>query len=451
MKLWHLVIVRRFIVIGVVAGRFVVPPPVGAQDADPRPAPIDTTTPYPHTRDTTFSWPTDIAGEFTPGSGFDIINTKKGSLNISLYGLFRYVNQSPADHFFTDHLGNVRQVNTVNSLNWHRTQIWLSGFFFTPRFRYTITSWSLPTTQQALVFGLVQYYANRYFQFGAGILPSLTARSMSGSWPYWGGSDRQMTEEFFRGGFSSGVFVSGEPINRLSYTFTITNNLSQLGVVQANDTPDLTYSASLKWQPTTGEFGPRGGFIDFEDHTTPATRFGLNIGRSHESRYAPLGQPPNANQIKLSDGVNPFDLGALADGVTVTSLTYKVFSLDAGYKLHGFAGQAEWWWRKLDDLEADGPLPLTSVNDRGGQLQLSQMVIPRTLAVYVGGGYIWDQFDRFPWEAGGGLSYYPSYTRSWRLNAYAMHVNKSPAASSFGYYVAGLTGTIFSLGTDILF
>jgi hypothetical protein len=32
-----------------------------------------------------------------------------------------------------------------------------------------------------------------------------------------------------------------------------------------------------------------------------------------------------------------------------------------------------------------------------------------------------------------------------------MHVNKSPAASSFGYYVAGQTGTIFSLGTDVLF
>src|SRR5690349_6871241 len=113
-----------------------------------------------------------------------------------------------------------------------------------------------------------------------------------------------MTEEFFRGGFSSGVFVSGEPIDRLSYTLTVTNNLSQLGVIQANDTPDLTWSAQLKWQPTTGEFGPRGGFIDFDDHTKAATRFGLNIAKSHESRYAGVGLPPNANQIRLSDGVN---------------------------------------------------------------------------------------------------------------------------------------------------
>jgi len=44
MKKWDFVIVRRCLVIGVVAGRLVVPPPVGALGADPRPSPIDTTT-----------------------------------------------------------------------------------------------------------------------------------------------------------------------------------------------------------------------------------------------------------------------------------------------------------------------------------------------------------------------------------------------------------------------
>jgi hypothetical protein len=451
MKLWHLVIVRRWFVIGVVAGRCVVPPPVGAQDADPRPATIDTTVATAHTTDTTYSFATTVAGEFTPGYGFDLVKTPKGSLNISLYGLFRYVNQTPGNQQFVDHLGRERTVNTVNSLNWHRTQIWLSGFFWTQRLRYTITAWSLPTTQQALVFGLLQYYQSKYFQFGAGILPTLTARSMQGSWPYWGGSDRQMGEEFFRGGFSSGVFVAGEPLYRFTYTLSINNNLSQLGVVQANDTRDLAYSASFKWQPTTGEFGPRGGFNDLEYHTTPATRFGGGVAKSRESRYAQIGDPPNATQIKLSDGVNPFDEGALVEGVTVQSLVYKVLFGDIGYKYRGFTAQGEWWYRKLDDLTANGPLPETSINDRGGQLSTSYMVVPRQLAAYVSGSYIWDQFRRFPWEAGGGLTYYPSGTRSWRLNAHLMHVNKSPAASSFGYYVAGMTGTIFSLGTDVLF
>ncbi|HET9250989.1 MAG TPA: hypothetical protein VFP58_02595, partial [Candidatus Eisenbacteria bacterium] len=47
----------------------------------------------------------EYIGQFSPGSGFDILRTKRGSLNISFYGLFRYINQLPADQTFTDHLG----------------------------------------------------------------------------------------------------------------------------------------------------------------------------------------------------------------------------------------------------------------------------------------------------------------------------------------------------------
>jgi hypothetical protein len=49
------------------------------------------------------------------------------------------------------------------------------------------------------------------------------------------------------------------------------------------------------------------------------------------------------------------------------------------------------------------------------------------------------------------LNFYPSGTRSWRINAHVLHIDKSPASSFFGYYLAGQTGTIFSLGTDVLF
>src|SRR5262245_11538439 len=56
---------------------------LSAQEADPRPQKPDTTNRYANT----------FTGEFTPGSGWTILNTKRGSLNISVYGLFRYMNQ----------------------------------------------------------------------------------------------------------------------------------------------------------------------------------------------------------------------------------------------------------------------------------------------------------------------------------------------------------------------
>ncbi len=411
-----------------------------AQEADPVPVPPDTALKFPNT----------IAGEFTPSYGFDIIRTKRGSLNISFYGLFRYVNQISRDTTFLDHRGVAREFNARNDLNWHRGMIWLTGFFWDNRFRYNVTTWGLATTQQTLVFGNLQFRASKHFVFGVGIAPTLSARSLQGSWPYWASSDRQMAEEFFRGGFSSGFWVTGEVVPRLFYNLTINNNLSQLGTTQANDTRDMAYSGMLRWQPTTGEFGPRNGFGDFEYHTKVATQFGVSSAKSRESRYAPIGSPPNATQIKLSDGVNPFEEGAFADSVTVKSLNYRVLGLDAGVKYRGFSWQSEYYWRQLSDFVATDFVPRESLYDHGFMAEASYMVLQRKLGLYVAGGYIWDEFNRQPWELGGGANYYPSGTRALRMNLHVMHVNQSPVNSFFSFYLAGFTGTLLSLGVDFL-
>jgi len=394
-----------------------------------------------------------ISGEFTPARGFDLVKTPRASLNISFYGLFRYMNQMPGEQSFTDHLGRARAVKARNDLNWHRTFVWLTGFFWDPKFRYNISLWSLPTTQQTLLFGNLQYRFAKAATLGVGVTPNLTVRSVQGSWPFWGSSDRQMAEDFFRGGFSSGVFVTGEPVDRLFYTASVNTNISQLGVTAANDTRDFSTSASIWWMPTTGEFGPRGGLGDLEDHQKLATRFGISGGHSREARYATDDVPPNATQIKLSDGINPFDLGALAEGVTVEKLTYDELGFDAGAKYRGFSFQAEYYWRWLSNFQSDIPLPppaTETIYDNGFQVQAMQMVVPKRLGAYVTYGKLFDDYRRRPWELSGGLSYYPSGTRSWRVNLHTIYVDRSPAASNFGFYTAGQTGTTISLGVDIL-
>src|SRR6185503_3568244 len=143
-------------------------------------------------------------GQFTPGSGFDIIRTTRGTLNVSFYGLFRYINQAPAQQNFTDHLGRPRTAKARNDINWHRSMLWVTGWFADPKFRYNVTVWSLASTEQTLVFGNLRYLLSPKLTFGVGISPNLTNRSLQGSWPFWAGSDRQMAEEFLRGGFASG-------------------------------------------------------------------------------------------------------------------------------------------------------------------------------------------------------------------------------------------------------
>ena len=413
---------------------------VGQEVPDPPPA--DTTAQA--------SYDNLFAGQFTPGRGFDLVRTDWASLNISFYGLFRYLNQLPGDQTFTDHLGRERAVKAKNDLNWHRTMVWLTGFFFVPNFKYNITLWSLPTTQQTLLFGNLRYTFARELTLGVGLVPNLTARSMQGSWPFWAGSDRQMAEDLFRGGFASGAFVTGEALPRFYYTASVNTNLSQLGVTAANDSRDLAYSASVFWMPTTGELGPRGGFGDLEYHERFATRFGLSAAHSRESRYAPDSLPPNATQIRLSDGLFPFETGALADNVTVQKLDYALLAADAAFKYRGFSFQTEYYVRKLSNFQADGPVPVTSIVDHGFMAEAMYMVVPKFVGVYAVSGYLFDDFDRKPWELGGGVSVYPDGSRSWRINLHILRVEKSPAGSNFGYYTAGQTGTIISIGTDIL-
>jgi hypothetical protein len=177
---------------------------------------------------------------------------------------------------------------------------------------------------------------------------------------------------------------------------------------------------------------------------------------SRESRYASTDLPPNATQIRLSDGVYPFEAGALIDTVTVERLRYQVLSFDAGAKYRGFSVQAEYTVRELsnfEELNPQGniaPLTLESIVDQTVFVEAMHMVVPKKLGLYAAGSYMWDDFERKPWEAGGGASFYPYGNRSWRINLHIMHIDKSPAGSNFGYYTAGQTGTILSIGTDIL-
>jgi hypothetical protein len=393
----------------------------------------------------------DFAGQFTPGQGFDILKTRRGSINLSVYGVFRHLNQMPGDQTFQDHLGRTRKVTARNDINWHRTMVWVSGFFYVPEFRYTITVWSLPTTEQTLAFGLVRYIVAKPLTFGAGVGPSLTARSMQGSWPFWPGSDRLMAEEFYRGGFASSFFATGSPTDKFFYTVAINRSLSQLGIPAANDNRSYAYSASAWWMPTTGEFGPRGGFGDMEEHQELATRFGFSACHAREGRYASLGDSPRHSQIKLSDGVNPFEAGALADTVTVNELDYENVAIDVGFKYKGWSFQAEYGMRWLSDFDATGPVPHDEIFDQGFHAEVMKMVVKRKLGIYAFTGLIFDEFNRDPWELGGGASFYPYGNRNVRLNLHMLHIEKSPTGSSFGYYAAGQTGTTMSAGVDFLF
>ena len=391
------------------------------------------------------------AGEFTPGRGFQLVKNQYASLNVSLYGMMRWLNQMPGNTTWYDHLGEENTFNGRNDIYWHRAMIWFTGYAGTPKLTYMATVWTVTTTQQTLVYGNLQYQFNKYISVGVGITPNVCIRTINGPFPFYSSTDRTMAEEALRGGFTNGIFITGEALPRLRYTAVLGNNLSILGVKAANLKRHFSKSISLNWMPTTGEFGPRGGNGDFEHHEKLATRFGASFCHSRENRFNNTGTPaPDNTQVRISDGLLFFETGALAPGVTVIEADYDMLAVDLGFKYRGFALHSEFYYRTLSKFDADGPLPIDFINDNGYSVQALYMVIPKILCVYGVNSMVIDEFERNPWEAGGGVNIYPRKTRSWRINLQAMHVYKSAAGGTFGLYTAGQTGTTVTIGTDFL-
>jgi hypothetical protein len=393
--------------------------------------------------------------EFDPGEGFLVARTALGELAISGYGLMRFIDQSPGSQTFIDHLGNERETDGRNDVFPHRIIIYLKGWLANPKLIYTVFFWTINPTDQRAIFMNLGYQFSRKFQVYAGIAGNPGTRSMQGSHPYWLGHDRVMADEFFRPYFGSGVWASGEPVPGFWYNAMISNSNSQLGVTSSELDRRYATSGSVWWMPTTKEFGPRGGYGDYEWHDKVATRFGVSTTQSREQRFTDSVTGATTNTtLKLADSVNVFEQGALAPGVTIDSVDFRILSFDAGLKYRGFFLQTEIYHRWLDNFKADGLLPVDSVLDRGFYIQGAFFPMPKRLELYSATSQIFGDKAAGFGDASEylvGANIFPFDTRDYRLNLQLTNVNRSPVSSAFGYYTAGLDGTTSSVAFSILF
>jgi hypothetical protein len=386
-----------------------------------------------------------IFGEFNPGRGFTVGQGKYGKLDLSGYMAVRYLNQLPADQSAIDHLGRPITITPRQDFQFHRVMLFSQGWLFSPKFQYSTFLWTVQDTNQVAVGGALYYNFGKYMMLGAGWNAYPGTTSLQGSHPYWESYDRVMADEFFRPYFSQGVFAQGNLLRTLQYRWMIGNNNSNLDVPAVKLDRNLSGGFAITWLPTTGEFGPRGAFGDYESHETLATRFNLAFTYSPEDRQTPVGTPPSNTTLRLADSLNVFDTGALANGVTVRDVRYQMVSASAGMKYHGFWLQGEGYGRKLDNFVADGKLPVGAVRDFGFYVQIADMIVPKRFELYGATSYIFSDYGR-PKEFIVGSNYYPWDTRNIRLNLQLINVDQSPVNSTFGFYVGKQTGQVFTIG-----
>jgi hypothetical protein len=392
--------------------------------------------------------------------GFKVAQGELGDLNISFYTYARYLNQKALDDTYTDAFGRTKTLDLRNDIQFQKAIVYFKGWLYDPDLRYFAYVWSSNTSQgqgaQVVVAGNLTYKVEDHVTLGVGIVSLPTTRSTEGSFPKFLKVDsRTMADEFFRGSFTTGIWASGSVTDELVYRVMLGNNLSQLGVdaIQLDGKLD-TLSASLVWMPSTGEFGPGGGFGDLERHEALATRFGAHATHSTEERQSQPGkEDPENTQIRLSDGTALFDIGAFGPGTQVQQARYVMTSFDAGMKYQGFALEAEYFLRWVSDFHTTGVIPVNSLFDHGFQVQVSQMVLPKFQG-YVAGSKIFGQYGD-PWDLTVGLNWYPisrkGYERQLRVNAEVLYMRNSPTGNSTVPLTVGGNGPAFVISTELMF
>ena len=163
----------------------------------------------------------------------------------------------------------------------------------------------------------------------------------------------------------------------------------------------------------------------------------------------PASNPENV-ALYNSDGVLFFAPGALAPGVTVELANYYMWAQDFGFKYRGFALNAQYFLRWLNNFAANGPVPINSEFDHGFEASLGYFFIPKTFELYGRTSAVFGQF-RDSSEYALGFNWHPWQNRGFRLIGEANYVVDSPTASIQTIYDAGMTGWNYVLQTQLYF
>jgi hypothetical protein len=393
------------------------------------------------------------------GQGIVLVQTPDDAkipllVNFNVNTQLRYLNTLNSKETFTDHLGVVRDVHTRNDITVNRAMFILGGYIFDKRLRYSFTVWTSAGAASIVVAGNIGWVFNKHLMLMAGYTGVPGSRSLVNTFPYYTGSDRSMADNFFRPGFTQGVWATGELSKGLNYQAFIGNGLNTLSISANKIDTHLLFSGSLWWEPL-GHYAPPGKSVNMYDdyfaEKKTRIRLGTSFTRSKEDRFSNLDQSaPDNTAIYNSDGVLAFSTGAFAPGLTVSNATYSMWAIDGGLKYNGLAINGQYFMRWLNNFVADGPMPVKSTFDHGYELSASYFVVPRKVLLFARGSQVFGQFGNSYEYAGGVKWHFLPTERVW-LNTELMRVSKAPYSGAFTPYTAGMNGWVPMVQTIIAF
>ncbi|HEU4391487.1 MAG TPA: hypothetical protein VFV34_27100, partial [Blastocatellia bacterium] len=140
----------------------------------------------------------------------------------------RYLNTTSSPETFTDHLGVVREVHNRNDITVNRSMFILAGYMFDPKLQYSLTVWTSAGAASIVVAGNIGWRFNKALTITGGYTGVPGSRSLVNTFPFFQPIDRSMADNFFRPGFTQGVWANGEMLKGLNYLAFVGNGLNTL-------------------------------------------------------------------------------------------------------------------------------------------------------------------------------------------------------------------------------
>lgn len=388
------------------------------------------------------------AGPFQVGydRGFVIqpVDREKTPFSLRITGRmqFRYTLFARDERSYTDNAGVVYPINDRSDFEIERGRLTFEGFFLDPNLGYFV-NFDFDTDDNHRVIGHDFWI---YYLFDDAFILHAGKAFVPGSREWLMGStttrfaDRSLATTFFRPDRSIGIWAIGEPIENVYYRSMLANGFNTTDLEFEDVDTNFSWATSVWWD-VWGNFGK--GWSDLEWHESPAIQTGTSFTMGQQEGPGPVGQPSlEQNFVRLSDGTRLTETGALAPGFTVDQFDIYLWSLDFAAKYAGFSFNGEYYFRWIENLRADGPLPMDGFFDHGYYLEAGYMILPRTIEIGGRMSHILGRFGDRGAEYGGVVNWFVNGTHNWKFTLDATRVRHSPAENSAPGYRAGDDGVL---------
>lgn len=355
---------------------------------------------------------------------------------------FRHVGFVRDEDTWTDNSGTTRPIRNRNAFDIERARLVFSGFAHDPRLTYFLHLDGDTDGRHAVDF-FDYWWA---WKFSDALRVQFGKRKAPGSRQWLLGardtrlSDRPIATDFFRPDRSLGIFATGEPSEGFFYEFMLGNGYRTANLNSAEINNKFAFAGTTRWEPN-GKFGK--SLTDHECSNSPLIRFGHSFSWAAQQGQDTSGSPlRESGFVRLTDGTNLTQAGALTPGTTVSEFDVYLYAVDAAFKYQGWSVNSEVYFRWIQDLQGNGPLARTKIAQRGFFVEGGRVIVRDKVDWNVRYSQVSGPFGDTS-EYGAGVNWYPLDTKKLKLTFDVTQVDGSPLNNTATEFLAGDSGTLF--------